>query len=215
MIFSNHSYLNYSPHPSPLKHVDKPGGRGHSMMGIVNKRKNRDYIWKFRAYTMVGSVCALSNRVVDEMEFTFHTDLFNWSTCLHDLKQKKRVKPSYIISFEDIWLINKLLWHRHFNKYSPARSNWILGVSFPVEGKKMVLAPPTMSKLSTNNSQRIKALSITNYSILVLTYLFCWQISIAKRKTDTCKSNKNKHTLNYLQIKWKIKWKTHLNLDQA
>lgn len=40
-------------------------------------------------YTVTGSVCALSSKVLDEMaEFMFHADLFKCGTCFDDLHNK-------------------------------------------------------------------------------------------------------------------------------
>lgn len=46
---------------------------------------------KVEVYTISCNACALSNSALDEMaEFTSHTDLFNFCTCLHDLKLKSK-----------------------------------------------------------------------------------------------------------------------------
>lgn len=91
MTFYNHTYLNFlTPHLSGASWTGQAGQETAGFWEWQTKEQGKNTkIVESGSYTMVGSVCALSNRVVEEMaEFTFHTDLFNCSTCLHDLKIK-------------------------------------------------------------------------------------------------------------------------------
>jgi len=61
-----------------------------------------------REPTVVGTECALSSKVVDEIaEFILHTDLFNCWTCLHVLNQRKKEKK-FKLNAICIYILNKL-----------------------------------------------------------------------------------------------------------
>lgn len=83
-------------------------------------------------HTTRGSVCALSNKVLDVIaEFTFHTDLFNCWTCLLDLQINGDIKVRHImymcitVSARKCGILTKLVLSLHNARYAEWHINYI------------------------------------------------------------------------------------------
>lgn len=108
-------------------------------------------------HTTRGSVCALSNKVLDVIaEFTFHTDLFNCWTCLLDLQINGDIKVRHImymcitVSARKCGILTKLVLSLHNARYAEWHINYI---TWPQSHEVLEVSAQTPSYKSTSKGK--------------------------------------------------------------